>query len=531
MKKISVSILLPLLVGHLFAGGAPENEIADYPLVELVQGMLQYNSYSNYGELNSENVLPDFSFAGYKRGGVPLPAVEVAMTLSPVEGDNSVQIQEAIDKIGQMAPDVRGIRGAVLLKKGRYTLEQSLFMNQSGVILRGEGQGEEGTVLYDSIAVQHNTITLGGDYSLTEVNGTKSTITSEFNGVGSREITVTDASLYKAGDTIAIVRTPNEEWIKALRMTQWGWEPDRYVVTNERVVTGVSENTLTFEIPLVDAIQTRYGGGYVYKIQKSVTVQNSGIESLRMVSYYKGNTDEEHGWAAVDIRGAQNCWIKNITAQFYGYSTVNMAKDSHFNTVQDSAYLEGKSVITGGRRYPFAIQKGTGNLFQRCYTDEGRHDFVTGSLAAGPNVFLDCYSEGSHADTGPHHRWATGVLFDNVKSNELAVENRQDAGTGHGWSGAQIIFWNCVSKEITCDTPRGAMNFSMGSKGTIIQGGWDTGAPRGYFYSHETPVEIRSLYIQQLKDRLGQEALDNVLIQAQKEGPIFDYLKEWAGSY
>src|SRR5687768_6869201 len=48
------------------------------------------------------NRIPDYSHAGYKGGGVPLPAVPVVLTISPVAGDNTASIQAAIDQVGNM---------------------------------------------------------------------------------------------------------------------------------------------------------------------------------------------------------------------------------------------------------------------------------------------------------------------------------------------------------------------------------------------------------------------------------------------
>src|SRR4051794_5273477 len=46
--------------------------------------------------------IPDFSNVGYKGGGLPLPHVDAVITLSPIAGDNYIQIQSALDKLGQM---------------------------------------------------------------------------------------------------------------------------------------------------------------------------------------------------------------------------------------------------------------------------------------------------------------------------------------------------------------------------------------------------------------------------------------------
>src|SRR6187431_1755228 len=62
------------------------------------------------------NKIPDFSNAGYKGGGVPIPVVPVKATVWPVVGDNSATIQAAIDKVSAMPLDAYGFRGTVLVK-------------------------------------------------------------------------------------------------------------------------------------------------------------------------------------------------------------------------------------------------------------------------------------------------------------------------------------------------------------------------------------------------------------------------------
>jgi hypothetical protein len=93
------------------------------------------------------NRIPDFSNAGYKGGGVSIPYVAVKETVWPVRGDNSVNIQAAIDRVSVMPPDPSGFRGAVLLKMGIYDLEKPIYIKTSGVVLRGEGMSDIGTIL------------------------------------------------------------------------------------------------------------------------------------------------------------------------------------------------------------------------------------------------------------------------------------------------------------------------------------------------------------------------------------------------
>lgn len=166
------------------------------------------------------------------------------------------------------------------------------------------------------------------------------------------------------------------------------------------------------------------------------------------------------------------------------------------------------SKIAGGRRYSFNLG-GQFCLIQRCYTRDGRHDYVNGSQVRGPNVFLDCLAENTHADSGPHHRWSTSTLFDNIKVPVLNARNRGTSGSGHGWAGANMVFWNCTTDKIICEHPPAAANFCIGC--TIAK----TCEGDGHFESKDQAVKPRSLYLSQLAERLGMDAVRAVATEDQ----------------
>jgi hypothetical protein len=93
------------------------------------------------------NRIPDFSHAGYRGGGVPIPDVPVRVTVAPSNGDEGARIQAAIDYVSGLPPNADGLRGAVLLGRGRFEVAGSLVLRASGVVLRGHGDGADGTVL------------------------------------------------------------------------------------------------------------------------------------------------------------------------------------------------------------------------------------------------------------------------------------------------------------------------------------------------------------------------------------------------
>jgi hypothetical protein len=480
---------------------------AQAPLVSLQDSRLVYNKYANRGQTNLVNQIPDFSNAGYKGGGVRIPDLPVRETLTAVQGDCRQLIQDAIDRVSALAPDANGYRGAVLLKAGIYPVEGSLMISASGVVLRGEGNLVNGTVLIATQKTQYNLIVLQGSGSgYAEVSGSKVRIASAYVPTGTKIIEVATGHNFQAGDKVVVQKTPNDAWITVLNMAQYGWTASAYKTTYERQIVAVDGNQLTLDIPVMDPIEDQYGGGEVYKSAMSGRISNCGVENMRIESSFASSTDESHGWNAVVLNRVENSWVRQVIAKYFGFGAVNITNMSRYNTIEDCGMIDPKSQTTGGRKYSFNLEtNSTGNLIQRCMAWGGRHDYVSGSKVPGPNVFLDCVADNTFDDIGPHHRYSTGQLYDNVYGGAIRVQNRGASGSGHGWSGAQILFWNCRSykNNIEVESPPTARSWGIGCVGL-------TQTNTGYWESWGVPVLPRSLYLQQLQERLGASAVTQI---------------------
>ncbi|MFI0451940.1 discoidin domain-containing protein [Actinomadura sp. 6N118] len=480
----------------------------------------------------NQDQIPDFSRAGYGGGGVALPTVPVRRTVTPPAGgkDAGAAIQSAIDAVSGLAPDAAGFRGAVLLKKGTYNISGQVLIRTGGVVLRGEGDGSKGTVLRATGTSDRTLIKVAGSGQRAETPGSRRPISGSYIPVGARSLNVSDASAFNVGDNVVVVRTPNQEWIDSIGMDACktkgtaydtsdvagqtclntvAWTPASRTIHYERRVTAKSDNRISLDSPVVEAFQAKFGGGAVYAYGFPGRIAKVGVENLRAVSSYASNTDEKHAGYAVNMGNVEHAWVRNVTSLHFIQGTFFAGPGARYVTVQDSASLDHKSQITGGRRYPFSVNGASHVLVMRVYASTGRHDFVTGANTPGPNVFLDSRAEKSNSELGPHHRWATGSLFDNVVHNSttgkknIGTYNRADLGTGHGWSGAYQVFYNCLGDTHKLSSPPGARNWSIGCRGTTKKG-------TGEYDAFGGPVAPWSLYLQQLRDRLGTQALRNI---------------------
>ncbi len=126
---------------------------------------------------------------------------------------------------------------------------------------------------------------------------------------------------------------------------------------------------------------------------------------------------------------------------------------------------------------------------------------MTGAVTLGPNVFLESEADSPKSEVGPHQRWATGTLYDNivVKGGDLSAYNRLNMGSGHGWAGVNHVFWNSTADFMNCAQPPTAHNWSFGGVAHDREGNCE-------WTSFGKPMKLASLYRQQLRERLGTGA-------------------------
>jgi hypothetical protein len=462
------------------------------------------------------NRILDASGVGYGGGRVPLPTsntVPVKVTITPIAGDNTTHIQNAINQVSAMALDTNGFRGAVLLGAGLYPCSNTLTISASGVVLRGVGSSTNGsgTVLEATSSNQYTLVEISGSGSASTVSGTTHNITNLYVPAGSRSLYVDSTNGLSLGDTVFVRRVATSNWIDDIGMNLLTnpWSPSSYNIDMERVITHLEGNHIFIDAPITCAIDSHYTNGTIRKFTWSGRITNSAIEHIYAKSdYFGSNTNETHGWIFAQFDNVVNGWARDLVSQYFGYSCVSINSGDKFITVADCQCLDPISIITGGRRYAFVINDAQYCLFKNCYTRQDRHQFVSQSLTIGPNAFVDGLSDSAHAEAGPHHRWATGILWDSitVHGNNLDAQNTGNYGSGHGWEGANCAIWNCAANGFIVQNPPGAHNWLIGSVGPIQNGTAYVGPhdPGTYDSSGSSGTNVfpNSLYFAQLQDRL-----------------------------
>ena len=475
--------------------------------------------------------IPDFSTSGYRGGVERIPTASVQVTVNPGVGDDSARIQAAIDTVSALPIGADGLRGAVLLTRGQYEVANTLRIMADGVVLRGEGQYGNGTVITATGTTQRRALEIVGPDTTpfwSRVSGSTVNIADDYVPVGATSFNLDPGHTFTPGDNIVINRGSTQAWFEDIGTDQLDnpWQPGSRDLRFDRTVTEVDGNTITIDAPVVNALeQAAYGQMTVYKYTFPDRVQNVGVENLRFVSQTDGSpTDEDHAWTAVWMDGVEDVWVRQMDAKNFGYAAVQTGKTAKAVTVEDVSYLEPVSQVTGGRRYSFALQ-GSENLVQRVFSEDARHDFVLGSSGAGPNVFLFATAKDTNNDIGPHHRWSAGTLFDNVHvtGDEINARWRGNSGTGHGWAGANMVIWNSVADAFEVQNPPTAQNWVIGATGgpvrigTFNAGDYNGTLEIGNVDSEGTPVAPNSLYIAQLRERFAALPQDTAVVSVRQE--------------
>lgn len=466
----------------------------------------------------------DFSNVGYRASGSSLiPSnVPTSVTLSPIAGDDTSSIQAAIDQVSALPLGPDGYRGAVLLQAGTYDIDSQLEIRASGVVLRGEGRDGGGTVLHGRNPLSGGTnpnqrplIRVYGNGSRSNVGSTRNMI-DKVVPAGARSFRVDVPGEFSVGDTVRIERPSTEDWIVAVGMddppnNDPNWKPGTMNVRYDRVITRIEGDRVFVDAPLANSFEQQYGGGTIRRYTWSGAIENVGIENLRGDTDFTSATDEDHAWEFISIGGsqnadrAQNVWVRDITAAHFGDSAVVANPGTKWVTVDDAINETPVSQITGSRRYSYDLSGELG-FVTNAQADEGRHDFVNNSTRPpGPNVFHQSTATNANSDSGPHQRWATGTLFDNitVQGNAINARNRGSFGTAHGWSGANMVVWNSTADSFRIQNPPTAQNWLIGSTGTIVEDTTFGPQPSGNYDSHGTPVTAggtTSLYDAQASD-------------------------------
>lgn len=484
----------------------------------------------------SGDKIMDFSSAGYMGGGVALPNVPVVRTVKPSGGsDDTAMIQAAINEVAAL-PLSGQFRGAVLLAPGTFVCGSTLYIPASGIALRGSGSGAGGSTI-KMYGVRHTALVTGTGRGRAmmrapideedlptqgeSASAGRTYIADAYVPSGTTGFTVASTAGFTAGDTIEIRRPVTATWVRFMGMDSLvrngkpqTWLRAGTTIPIERRIATISGNRMTLEVPLSDSFDSRYlnpPGTLVVKVRAPELLTQIGIEHLHIESPPQAVNHTQELYTAVRMNG-EDCWMRDVVID----ETMNSVGLGGRRITVQNVTVNRKALHQGASKPAEFAPNGDQILLDHCAVNADNVWFAaTGSGHSGPIVFLNCNFSGDGHIEG-HMRWTTGMLLDNcsLPGGGIDFKNRGEMGSGHGWGMGWAVAWNCVAKSFVVQRPPGANNWAIGCIGgrELLPRPFGNGPdlPEGTFDSLGQPVAPRSLYLAQLEERLGAQALRNI---------------------
>jgi hypothetical protein len=467
--------------------------------------------------------IPDFSSAGYRGGGVALPFVKARVKVSPSGGpDDTPAIQAALDKVTRLAPDAHGEREAVELAPGLFHLVGTLAIHASGVVLRGAAAIGPNASVLEMTGAPHLAVSIQGTFHQRAL-GPATWLTDRYVPANVTTIHVADSSAIQAGDWLEIVKPVTPAWVHFMGMDHLArnGKPETWVKNNIRVlrrVASVADNAVHLQVPLTDSFDARFYSARlatVTRVEVTGRIAGVGVENLQILAPDRSiayRVDAE--FDGIDMDNVVDSWLRYVA---FVDTTDSVHIDHHAErvTILGVDVQQHSTVTSHAKPSDFSVN-GSQILLDRC---TGRGDNVwyvaTQSRSEGPVVVLHCRFAGGGMIDG-HQRWSTGLLVDGCEVPDGAIDLRNQGamGTGHGWTLGWSVLWNNKASSVLVQNPPGVLNWSIGDVGQqedapmrVFDKPEGPPLPRGVIESSGHPVEPPSLYLEQLRDRLGSQAV------------------------
>ncbi len=421
--------------------------------------------------------LPDFSYAGYRRGEQPLPALDADVSVREFgasgdgETDDTAAFKKALDESHGKT---------ILVPAGRYRITDFLYIRHSGTSLLGESP--EKSVLFfptplHTIKPNMGATTTGqptSNYSWSGgfiyVTGSPSRhVLAEVTAPaerGQRSLAVSKPGAFTVGQNVRLSLRDSKRQSLATHLYAGDPGPITNLKSRAHVsflcrITSVDTagKRIEFDRPLRTDVRLEW----IPRLYiPSCTVDSVGIQNLCFefpVTPYKGHFTEL-GYNAIAMRGVHNCWVRNIrihnadSGMFISGNNITLRQIS----LTSERPLERQRKATGHHGITIGGQDNLLDDFQ--FETRFMHDITVTSGSAG-NVAASgrgvdiCFDHHCHA---PHAN-----LFTDIDLGKGSRMFQSGGGAALGrHSAAWETFW-CIRAEQTQKWPDGwgpdMMNF------------------------------------------------------------------------
>ncbi len=384
-----------------------------------------WEEFKQAEQQNTTAVLPNFSYAGYKRSNVAIPHVNYTVfkvTDYGAKPDDNTSDKKAIQKAIRAAS--KNGEGIIYFPKGRYHIntrtddQDILSITSSKIVFRGEDKNEAILFFETDLPPADPKKLWTCPYALqTKSKATDSYITKIVGNSkrNSNTIEVEDASNIKKGDWLIIKVLNNDpELIKhdigPLRPDkEWTAIIEKGVKVDERhQVAAVRGNTIELESVLHYDVKAKYN----WSVFRFKQISHVGFENIT----FEGNwtkkfvhhrsSQDDGGWSILKIQNATDSWIKDCIFR----NVSNAASFSH------SANCTALNVVIEGNLGHSAIHssRSTNILIANCMDNAGmHHSFGVDGNSSGTVIWRSKYA--AHTCFEAHASQPRATLFDKVE--------------------------------------------------------------------------------------------------------------------
>lgn len=418
-------------------------------------------SWTNFVETQkngTESILSDFSFSGYHFSEKEIPDVADyryfnVLDYGAIPNDGKYDdeaIQATID-----AAEATGDEAVVYFPEGKYRvssdndISKSIQINQSNIVLKGDGSGEQGTEIFmDKMRVQNGHWQFR--FQPETYNTSTLTTISESTARGDYSVSVTSSSSLSEGQSIIIYHR-SEEFSRAhydnLELNETAWtrlfgSDGGLTVYECHVIESIDGNRVTFKNPIqVDLPEL----STPYTIRNLKTIEGVGIEDIRFTSAWADFPREfvhheddtvDYGWNAVQFKLVQNSWIRNC--EFKDWTQVADIRESVGVTVDD--------VLISGKRghSSWITRRNYGVLVKDC-ADDANHHHGPGVGYSGVSTVYLRYKMSQNQSIDCHSGSPYATLFDDVDGGDFHTNGGPWVSYPH--HGRYLTFWNFIHKK------------------------------------------------------------------------------------
>jgi len=519
----------------------------------------------------TDKIIQDFSYAGYRRGELPLPSQPPGLTYDAVAGygadptgttDSTAAIQNAINAASAAGGGIVYLPPGVFRISPQGANTYALQISAGGVVLRGAGA--EQTFLLNTKTVMRNSniisVTGPGSAAWATVTNPVTVITEDLPGPVT-ELPVASVTGFAVGDFIIVRADPGDAW--ATEHLEDGWVGyaagsfGRLMYLRQIVAIDAANQRITIDIPTRYTLKMR-DNARIYK--KTTLITESGLEDFSIGNVQHPGTSgwgendytmegrpayDVHASYAIRMLRVRDGWIRNVrTYQPAGNTTTThilnngvLLTECTRVTVKNCHFQRPQYGGGGGAGYMYRLQNSGDCLLQDSVAEFCRHGIVFSHMATSGNVIHACLDKTTGKQTGntgnqntsgrgsDHHmHFSHSNLIDTCVADDSWFEARyRPFGTAplHNLTSAHGVYWNTEgrpsSRAYVVHSQQSRYGYVIGTRGAVTTVKTDgTSTEKTNPVDHVEGVGLGdsltpfSLFREQRRRRLGLPLIDTM---------------------